>query len=186
MRPPWRRSPIGHGSRRATAYRYFDSASDVVWQVYVDRRLPSVEDTLHGTDGDVLDRVLRAERVINGYLFDDADGARNFERAMLERTLRGSAAPDDRPARRLAYIDAALEPLADRLEPADLERTRMALALTMGSQVVPALLDTCKVDATTAREATRFAVRAIVSEALSRATAPVGAAGARAARDGGT
>ena len=151
---------------RATAYRYFDSAPDVVWQVFADRGLPTVEETFAGAGDDVVERVARAERVINGYLFGDPDGARAFERAVLDRTLRGTGAPDDRAARRMAYIDAALEPLAPHLAPDDLERVRNALALTMGSQVVPALLDTCRLDEATARRVTGFAGRAIVAEAL--------------------
>lgn len=156
---------------RATVYRYFDSAPDVVWQAFVDRSLPSVEETFAEAGDDVLDRVLRAEAVVNDYLFGDANGARSFERSVLQRVLDGTATADDRVGRRFFYIDAALEPIADRLPPADLERIRNSLALTMGSQVVSALLDSCKLDPDQAREVTRFAVRAIVHEALQLAGA---------------
>lgn len=151
---------------RATAYRYFESAPDVVWQVIADRLIEPVDSAFADAGDDVVGRVARAEAVINDFLFGDPDGTRAFERAVLDRQLAGSARPDDRTGRRLVYIDAALAPIADRLAPADLERLRYALALTMGSQVVTALLDTCGLDVDQAREITRFASRAIVAEAL--------------------
>ena len=154
------------GVSRATAYRYFDTATDAVWQVFADRLLPFVDDTTRVHGDDVEARALAAEQTVNDYLFGDADGARAFERAALDRSLRGVADEDDRPGRRLQFIDAALEPLAERIPADELGRIRHALALTMGSQVVAALLDSCRLDEADAREATRFAVRAIVREAL--------------------
>lgn len=159
---------------RATAYRYFSSAADAVWQVISDRALPSPEEVLAGAGDDLAERALRVERVINDYLFGDPVGTRTFERAVLERALDGSGAADDRAARRLCYIDAALEPLADRLTPDDLARVRHALALTMGSQVVTALLDTCRLGPDDAREVTAFALEAIVAAAIRLADSPGG------------
>jgi AcrR family transcriptional regulator len=152
------------GVSRATAYRYFDSAADAVWQAFADRDLPDVDAALDGI-GDATDRAARAEQVVNDYLFGDPDGARAFERAVLDRRLKGTDEPDDRAGRRFPYIDAALEPIAERLSPQDLVRVRHALALTMGSQVVSALLDTSGLDEPTARDVTAFAVRAIMAEA---------------------
>ncbi len=151
---------------RATAYRYFESASDAVWQVVSDRSLTPPEEALAGAGDDVTERLLRVEKVVNDYLFGDPNGTRAFERAVLGRALDGSGTPDDRAARRLHYIDAALEPLAGRLSPHELELVRHALALTMGSQVVTTLLDTCRLDPAAARDVTTFALGAIVAEAL--------------------
>lgn len=154
------------GVSRATAYRYFESAPDVVWQVVVDRQLQPAETAFDDLGDNVAARIERAEAIVNGYLFGDPDGTRAFERAMLDRQLTGVVTPDDRAGRRLHYIDAALEPIADRLAPAELERVRYALALTMGSQVVSALLDTCGLDVDDARNVTGFASQVIISEAL--------------------
>ena len=153
---------------RATAYRYFDSAADLVWQVVADRLIEPLDDAFVDIGDDIVERVLRAETVINDHLFGDPDGARAFERAALDRRLSGTALPDDRAGRRLVYIDAALAPIAGRLGEAEFDRLRYALALTMGSQVVPAMLDTCGLDEAHAREVTRFAAAAIVDAALAR------------------
>ncbi|BAN00669.1 TetR/AcrR family transcriptional regulator [Ilumatobacter coccineus] len=160
---------------RATAYRYFDSSSEVVWEVMSDRAIADVDAVMAAAGNDITDRVLAAEEAINGYLFDDPDGARAFERAALDRSLRGMAQDTDRAARRLGYIDAALEPIADRLSHSERRSVRHALALAMGSQAVPAMLDTCRLDVDEARSATRFACRTIATEAsrLARAGASV-------------
>jgi hypothetical protein len=90
---------------------------------------------------------------------------------MLERAATGSAQPEDRPARRLRYIDAAIEPLAGQLSERQRFLVRHALALTMGSSSVVAMLDTCGLDAADAREVTAFAAQAIAREALRLAEA---------------
>lgn len=154
---------------RATAYRYFDSASDLMWQVVADRLVEPIGDAFVDVGDDLVERVERAETLINDHLFGDPDGTRAFERAALDRRLTGVALPDDRAGRRLVCIDAALAPLAERVDPAELERLRYALALTMGSQVVPALLDTCGLDVEQAREVTRFAATALIADTLRRA-----------------
>jgi AcrR family transcriptional regulator len=153
---------------RATFYRYFPSPAEALWQVVVDQWIPPAEEVVAPAE-DVGERLRRVEAAINGYLFGVANATRAFERAMLDRTLSGRALPEDRPARRLTYIDAALEPIADELSADDLFLVRHALALTMGSSVVPALLDTCGLDPARAREVTAFAAEAILAEARRRA-----------------
>jgi AcrR family transcriptional regulator len=150
---------------RATVYRYFDSGADALWQGLVDRDIPSVEESIGQLGPDVLERVLCAEDVNNSLLLGDPDGARAVERTTLDRVLAGRAMEGERYARRLRYIDAALEPIADDLGP-ELTKVRNALALTMGSHVVGALIDTCRLDVDSAREACRFAASAIVEAAL--------------------
>lgn len=163
---------------RATFYRYFPSPAEALWHVFADLSLPPTEDVAKAGD-DPEDRIAEAESAVNGYLFTLADATRAFERAMLERSLSGRAHPHDRPARRLQYIDVALEPIADLLDPHDLFLIRHALALTMGSSVVPALLDTCGLDADQAREVTAFAARTLIREAIRRASARQGPPSAR-------
>lgn len=156
---------------RATIYRYFDSAADIIWRVYADQHLDPPEEAMAGVD-DVVERVMIAERIINDYLFGDPSGARTFEHATLSRTLNGTVTEADRPARRLVYIDAALSPIADDLD-RHLEDVRHALALTMGSQIVPAMLDTCRLSNADARRATRFACRSIAEAAVQLAQGAV-------------
>jgi AcrR family transcriptional regulator len=152
------------GVSRATFYRYFNSPLDVLFHVVADRDLLPVEAVRAA--GDVPERVAMAEDVVNTWLFAVPEATRAFERSMLERNATGAAQPEDRPGRRLRYIDAALEPLADRLTERQQFLVRHALALTMGSTSVVAMLDTCGLDAVDAREVTAFAAQAIAAEAL--------------------
>jgi AcrR family transcriptional regulator len=164
------------GTSRATFYRYFSSPAEALWHVYTDRHLAAMDEAFRDA-GDVADRVARAETAVNEYLLSDPNATRAFERAMLDRTLNGTATPLDRPARRLRYIDAALEPIADDLSDDDRFLVRHALALAMGSSVVPALIDTCALTPEEARRVTRFAAEAIVREALRRSRVDGASAG---------
>jgi hypothetical protein len=96
-----------------------------------DRTIADIEEMMTAAGHDVIARVLAAEEAINGYLFEDPDGARAFERAALDRSLRGMGQDTDRAARRLRYIDAALEPIADRLSSRNRRCVRHALALAL-------------------------------------------------------
>jgi AcrR family transcriptional regulator len=158
---------------RATFYRYFGSPSEGLFQVFTDRSLPPIEAALDGA-GDVVGRVARAADTVNDYLLGDPASTRAYERAMLERSLSGTATPTDRPARRLAFIDAALEPVAGALSADELFLVRHALALTMGSSVVPALMDTCGLDQSEAARVARFAATVIAERAAQLAGTPAG------------
>jgi AcrR family transcriptional regulator len=158
------------GVSRATFYRYFGSPAEALFQLFTDRQLPSVEETLGGVTG-LAERVRCAGAAVNGYLLSDPNATRAFERAMLERSLNGTATAGDRPARRLEFIDAALEPIQDRLSSDDLHLIRHALALTMGSSVVPALLDTCGLDGDEAARVAAFAAT-VIAEHAQRLAAP--------------
>ena len=167
---------------RATVYRYFESTDDLLWQLYSDRHVPDPERLMAVAGDDLTERVLVAEKNVNDYLFDDADGTRAFERVMLERRLEGRSTDHDRPGRRFVQIDAALAPLEGRLEHHQLLLVRHALALAIGSQGMVALLDTAALDADAAREVTRFACAAIVNEA-ERLAASVGSVGSAEQHD---
>jgi AcrR family transcriptional regulator len=158
------------GVSRATFYRYFGSPAEALFQVFADRALPPLDDVLRGARN-VTQRVGRVADAINTYLLEDANATRAFERAMLDRTLSGTAAPGDRPGRRLTYIDAALEPIAGDLSPDELFLVRHALALTMGSSIVPALMDTCGLDREQARRVATFAAELMARYAADAAHA---------------
>ncbi|MGD9999264.1 MAG: TetR/AcrR family transcriptional regulator [Ilumatobacteraceae bacterium] len=158
------------GVSRATFYRYFGSPAEGLFQVFTDRSLPSIDEALAGATA-VDDRIGLAADSVNGYLLADPNATRAFERAMLDRSLSGTSTPDDRPARRLDFIDAALEPIADQLSADDLFLVRHALALTMGSSVVPALMDTCGLDRQDAARVARFAATALARDAWQRSQA---------------
>lgn len=155
------------GVSRATVYRYFANADDIVWQAFADELVVDVASVFDDIGDDPAARLARVEEIVNDFLFADPNGVRAFERTTLDRELRGTATPADRPRRRLAFIDAALAPLADRVESNRLALLRHALTLAIGTQAVVALLDVCDLDADRARDVTRFATDALLRAALS-------------------
>lgn len=162
------------GISRATIYRYFRSSTDIVWHVMSDREIEPPDEVADRAGDDPIGRVLAAERAVNDYIFADPMGVRQFEVGVLERVLDGSAQETDRPARRLRYIDAALEPLADRLDETAQARLRHALGLVLGTEAFLALVDTCRLDDHEARATAEWACRALVSHALTEAAATSG------------
>jgi AcrR family transcriptional regulator len=158
------------GVSRATAYRHFPGIDDLLWQVSVNRTIRSVNDTYAGAGDDIYERVARCEQTINGWLFSDPVGTRAFERSTLQRWLERGPGAAERPARRVAYIDAALEPLIDRIEPAALARLGNALALVIGTQATIALTDVCNLDTDQAHDVARWITHALVRETLNQQT----------------
>lgn len=160
------------GISRATIYRYFRSSTDIIWHVMSDREIEPPEAVAAQGGDDPVARVLAAEGAVNDYIFADPMGVRQFEVGVLERVLDGSAQETDRPARRLRYIDAALEPLVGRLDDTALARLRHALGLALGTEAFLALVDTCRLDDDEARATAEWACRALVSHALTEAGPP--------------
>jgi AcrR family transcriptional regulator len=152
---------------RTTAYRYFPSIEALLGEAFFEREIPSAQQLFAEPVAEPVERVLRVEERLNEILFAQEVSTRLVVRNTIDAWLAG--APDDRPvrpARRLALLDAALEPLAATLEPKLLRRLRNALALTIGTEAVLATRDVCALDVAEAREVTRWASEALVRQAL--------------------
>ena len=108
---------------------------------------------------------LAAERAVNDYLFANPSQLRQFVAGVLQRQLDEVALADDRPARRLQFIDRALEPLAENLGTREQHLLRFGLALAIGAESFISLVDTCKLTPTEAREVTQWVCRALVAAA---------------------
>ncbi|MEQ8840241.1 MAG: TetR/AcrR family transcriptional regulator [Acidimicrobiales bacterium] len=160
------------GISRATIYRYFASSSDIVWHVMSDREIESSESVATAAGPDPLDRIVAAEKAVNDYIFANPTSVRQFEASVVQRVLDGTADADDRPARRLRYIDAALEPLVGELDDTALRRLRHGLALALGTEAFIALVDTCRLDDDDARATAAWVCRALVTQAMADAPTP--------------
>ena len=154
------------GISRATIYRYFNRPVDIVWHVMADRAMPDFQAQLDAADDTLSDRVVAAERGVGDFLFENVARVRAFEVSVLERMIDGTATDEDRPARRLTYIDQAIEPYREQLGAETTELLRHSLATVIGSEAVIALTDARKLDAVEARAVTRWACEALVAHAL--------------------
>ncbi|MEM9033663.1 MAG: TetR/AcrR family transcriptional regulator [Actinomycetota bacterium] len=157
------------GMSRATVYRYFDSPAMIVWHAMSDKATPSVEETFEPAGPELRDRVIAAERAINDYIFGNAHGVRRFQLGTIQRELDGTATPEDRPVRRLAFIDEALSTTLGDLPSATAHRLRYGLAIAIGAEALLATIDTCRLDEDDARDITRWVCDALVDRALADA-----------------
>lgn len=152
---------------RTTAYRYFPSIEALLGEAFFERELPAAEELFAEPVGDPVDRVLLVEERMNGVLFAQEVATHVVVRNTIDAWLASDPADRPvRPGRRLALLDAALEPLTGRLEPAALRRLRNGLALAIGTEAVLATRDVCGLEADEAREVTRWAAEALVRRAL--------------------
>jgi len=153
---------------RATAYRYFKSADEVVAEALLAGRMKSAAQVLSGVSRDPVERLLAVEAAVNGVLMSDERAVHMMARAQVEEWLRGQE-DGHRGHRRLPLIDDALAGIDGTLPPAALRRLRNAVALAIGTQAVISLRNVCGLSRTEARRTAQWAVRALVSHARGEA-----------------
>ncbi len=146
---------------RATIYRYFPSASALEVELGLAVQLKDL-DTLFAKAGqDPLARLL----CVHNHLFDlVADNESQF-RSYLQSTLdqwqrqNGSPALPLRGSRRIALVEAALEPLRDGMDPAVFERRVQMFCLLISLEPFLVLRDACQLEIEEARERMAEAIR---------------------------
>jgi AcrR family transcriptional regulator len=164
---------------RATAYRYFKSADEIVSEALLAGRVKSSAQVLGGLSRDPVERLLAVEAAVNGVLMGDERAVHMMVRAQMDGWLRAQEGePAQRNGRRLPLIDDALANGEGGLPPATLRRLRNAAALVIGCEAVISLRDTCGLSRTEARRTAQWAVRALVSQARADASGD-GTAGER-------
>jgi hypothetical protein len=99
------------------------------------------------------------------YVVANEAAFRTMLRLSVEPAEQASAAARRRAGRRLAWAALALEPLADRLEPAAQQRLVAALALLMGIETLVVLKDVCGLDEAAAEEVVRWAAQTLLAGA---------------------
>lgn len=149
---------------RATAYRYFPNQQALLVAAH-----PEVEvESLLGPDPPS-DPEARLERVVVGLAEIFLEAEQSY-RAMLRLSLEPDAADRGelalRKGRRYLWIRDALEPLRDRLSPAELERLVHAVAITVGIEALVTLVDLAHLSRERAVEVMRWSSLALLRSAL--------------------
>jgi hypothetical protein len=85
---------------------------------------------------------------------------------MVLRASLDPASGSVRPARRRAYIEALLEPIADRLAPATYKRLSEALTLLFGIDPIVALADKSDLDREQIPDVLAWTARRVIEAAL--------------------
>lgn len=154
------------GISRATIYRYFESADDIAWHAISDRMTVDAEEVVEAAGASAVARIVAAEQAVHDYLFNEPDNLRRVVATTVARVLEGRAQETDRPARRLRYIDTAMEPIADRLDDETAFRLRHALGTVLGAEAYVSLVDVCRVDPADTRDVLSWAAEALMRQAM--------------------
>jgi len=139
------------GISKATAYRYYSDPQALVIEAMLDARVKPIEEIL----GDATEPRERVQRV-RRFLFALARDQERAFRQLLASTMALWLSSGDeaglmlRGRRRLPMYRAALQPVADRLDPEALDHLVDMLAATSGIESFLPLKDICGLDPETA------------------------------------
>jgi AcrR family transcriptional regulator len=167
---------------RATAYRYFSSIEALISETATDRGMKPLERFWHPGD-DPVEGMGRAANELSRLLIDDEVGLHVMERSFMTVWLESESHETPlRPGRRMRYIEPIVDSLKDELTPAARKRLRQALSIVMGTEALIALRDVAFASVDEALDATAWAARSLVRQALAEATQAKRKRGAASAR----
>lgn len=126
------------GASRATAYRYFPNREALLLAAHPEVELPSLLGADPPTDPEA--RLVRVVTALARIFLEAEESYRTMLRLSLETDEPGRELAL-RKGRRFLWIEDALEPLQDRLGPADLQRLVQALSITVGIEALVTLID---------------------------------------------
>lgn len=154
---------------RATAYRYFASIEALISETAADRGMKPIEAVWQAGD-DPAEGIGRAARELNKLLIDDEVGLHVMERSFMTVWLEsGTRDAPLRPGRRMSYIEPIVDSMKDILSPAARKRLKQALAAVMGTEAVIAVRDIGRASPDETVDATAWAARSLVRQALADA-----------------
>ena len=157
------------GVSRATAYRYFASAEALALEATLDSTL-DVTFSLDELPGDVAGRVAEVQRRLHTHARQHEAQLRLFLASALRLHVESEGEAEVRMGRRLAMIEAALAPARDALDAASYDRLVCALTPLMGIDALVVLRDVCGLEHDEAQTTMDWAVRTLVTAALSEAS----------------
>ena len=156
---------------RRTAYLYFPT----IEQLLIDATLgmlsqTQVDEAIDAADtpaGDAAERVAAMIRALG----DVSAETMTLGRSLIRLTVDAPAGPGDDPAprrgyRRIAWVERALAPLRDQLDPAAFERLVSGLAMVVGWEALVVLQDLRGLPPDEQVETSVWAARALIRAAL--------------------
>lgn len=158
---------------RRTIYQYFPTQEQLLTEAALEGVRGEVERELELAENDDLEA--RLDTLVNATLQSCIDNEvllRTMVRLTIEQRLAeaNDGVPREAPlrgVRRLAWIEAALEPVREQLGPARYERLVSALAVCIGFEALLVLRDIRGLDANEAKAVSRWMARALLHASLS-------------------
>jgi AcrR family transcriptional regulator len=153
----------------ATAYRYFPDlvtllleADQGTWPDPAEALAPAAD------SADPVERIGLAARVLLGGVLANESGVR----AMIAGSITRPELAARRPGHRFGLIDAALAPVAGRLDPVDLAQLRRDLAVVVSADALFTLTDLCELSRPDAVDSAVHTARALTEAAFREADQP--------------
>lgn len=151
---------------RATAYRYFPSPEALISETAADRDMQPLERFWRPGD-DPVKGIGLAANALNTLLIDDEIGLHVMERSFMTVWLENESREAPlRPGRRMSYIEPIVDSLKDELTPRARKRLKQALSIVMGTEALIAVRDISGASVEESLDATAWAARALVRQAL--------------------
>ncbi|MCX2928819.1 TetR/AcrR family transcriptional regulator [Mycobacterium sp. CVI_P3] len=150
---------------RVTAHRYIPNAEMLVVEATPDWATPEPGDIFATASDDPVERVELVDDVLTEMMAANEPAFRIMLAQSVRRGIEGGDYPV-RQNRRTALIEAALAPVRDRFRPDKLDSLTSALAVLLGIESMVVFTDVLQFDAARAREVRRWAIRALVDDAL--------------------
>jgi AcrR family transcriptional regulator len=162
------------GVSRRTAYRYFGSSKRLHADAALETLRPAMQSAIDastsGTSNGGLDaRVDALVESMQRLALENESLLRTMIHETVLTPAQGNA--PRRGSRRLEWIESAIEPLRQRLAPADYKRVVSALALCTGIEALLVLRDICGLAPAEATRVSQWMSRALVRQSLNERAA---------------
>ena len=157
---------------RRTIYQYFPTQEQLLTEAALEGIRGQVERALELAEGDDVEARLDTlvDTTLESCIYNELL-LRTMVRLTIEQRLAEATdgVPREAPlrgVRRLAWIEAALEPVREQLGPARYERLVSALAVSVGFEALLVLRDIRGLDAAGAKAVSRWIARAVLHASL--------------------
>ncbi len=156
---------------RRTAYRYFPTHEQLLTETTLEAVRPEVERALARVrwQDDAEARLDQLVQTVQRLTLEQEHLLRSMIRLTVERRSEKGWV---RGQRRVEWIEAAIEPLRDRLSPDEFERLVSALSFCLGIEAVLVLRDVRGLSARKSTEVARWAASALLHAAVQGASRP--------------
>lgn len=158
---------------RATVYRYFSNRDMLLAEAPLDVQTLDAETLFQSLPSkwrnDPTERAVRVQEHLHDLVAQNEARFRMFLKATMEQWISEGGRPKEplRGARRIVLLDAALEPLRDKIDRKTYENLRSALAMMVSIEAFIAQIDVCRLRPGNGKKVSSWAIRALVEAVAS-------------------
>ena len=148
---------------RATAYRYFSNADELLLEASVHMAFPEPRQVFEGQSSDPVARLKRADVSVDAMIRANEASLRLMLANAIQQAGNRNGLPS-RQNRRLPLIEEALAPAVGEFDGASLDRLKSALALVIGTEAMIVFKDVLQLSDDEARDVKHWVIEALVEK----------------------